>query len=82
MRKDVSRDGDVQVQEIRKKWLEKTFQEVDFKHSEKIMRKDVSAGGDFQVQNIRTNDEKRCFKRLRDPSSRIPKKYDKRRFRR
>jgi hypothetical protein len=45
-----------------------TFQEVDFKFSEKMKRKYVSAGGEVQVQNIKKNDEKRRFKRWRGPS--------------
>jgi hypothetical protein len=53
IRKDVSKGREVQVQEIRKKWWEKTFQKVDFKNSEKMMRKDVSGGG-FKI--IRIND--------------------------
>ncbi len=38
------------------------------------MRKDVSRGGEVQVQKIRKNDEKRRFRRLKGPSSKIKKK--------
>ena len=75
MRKAVSGGG---VEKIRKKWWEKTFQEVkgqSSKNPKKKMRKDVLGDGEVKFQKIRKHYEKRRFKRWRRPNSENPKKW-------